>query len=121
MPPARGANFDLHGEYRELRPFVEEMKGDREAAGLTLAEVSRRCGISFAQEPGQQVDVNTNRVRVSALLPRNSTDSQLKGIALRSIGCSIWAVPFFCPEAKYWQVRVARTPGITTYDTQTVK
>jgi DNA-binding XRE family transcriptional regulator len=40
-----GANFDLQGEYRELRPFVEEMKRTREAAGLTLAEVSRRCGI----------------------------------------------------------------------------
>jgi DNA-binding XRE family transcriptional regulator len=40
-----GTNFDLHGEYRELRPFVEEMKQIREAAGLTLAEVSRRCGI----------------------------------------------------------------------------
>ncbi|MBV8128239.1 MAG: helix-turn-helix transcriptional regulator [Planctomycetaceae bacterium] len=39
------ANFDLHGEYRELRPFVEEIKRAREAAGLTLAEVSRRCGI----------------------------------------------------------------------------
>src|SRR5437763_463445 len=40
-----GANFDLHGEFRQLRPFVEEMKRAREAAGLTLAEVSRRCGI----------------------------------------------------------------------------
>jgi DNA-binding XRE family transcriptional regulator len=40
-----GANFDLHGEYRELRPFVEEIKRAREAAGLTLGEVSRRCGI----------------------------------------------------------------------------
>ena len=40
-----GANFDLRGEYRELRPFVEEIKRAREAAGLTLAEVSRRCGI----------------------------------------------------------------------------
>jgi hypothetical protein len=40
-----GANFDLHGEYRELRPFVEEMKRAREVAGLTLAEVFRRCGI----------------------------------------------------------------------------
>ena len=40
-----GANFDLHGEYRQLRPFVEEIKRAREAAGLTLAEVSRRCGI----------------------------------------------------------------------------
>jgi DNA-binding XRE family transcriptional regulator len=40
-----GANFNLRGEYRELRPFVEEIKRAREAAGLTLAEVSRRCGI----------------------------------------------------------------------------
>jgi DNA-binding XRE family transcriptional regulator len=40
-----GANFDLHGEYRALRPFVEKIKRAREAAGLTLAEVSRRCGI----------------------------------------------------------------------------
>lgn len=40
-----GANFDLQGEYRELRPFVEDIKRAREAAGLTLAEVSRRCGI----------------------------------------------------------------------------
>ena len=40
-----GASFDLHGEYRDLRPFVEEIKRAREAAELTLAEVSRRCGI----------------------------------------------------------------------------
>jgi DNA-binding XRE family transcriptional regulator len=40
-----GANFDLHGEYRELRPFVQEIKRAREQAGLPLAEVSRRCGI----------------------------------------------------------------------------
>ena len=40
-----GANFNLQGEYRELRPFVEEIKRAREAAGLTLAELSRRCGI----------------------------------------------------------------------------
>jgi DNA-binding XRE family transcriptional regulator len=40
-----GANFALHGEYRQLRPLLEELKQAREAAGLTLAEVSRRCGI----------------------------------------------------------------------------
>jgi DNA-binding XRE family transcriptional regulator len=40
-----GAKFDLRGEYRELRPFIEQIKRAREAAGLTLAEVSRRCGI----------------------------------------------------------------------------
>jgi DNA-binding XRE family transcriptional regulator len=40
-----GANFDLHGEYRPLRPLLEGLRQAREAAGLTLAEVSRRCGI----------------------------------------------------------------------------
>jgi DNA-binding XRE family transcriptional regulator len=40
-----GAEFDLHGEYSELRPFVEKIKHARQASGLTLAEVSRRCGI----------------------------------------------------------------------------
>ena len=40
-----GASFDLHGEYRLLRPLVEEIKRARDAAGLTLAEVSRRSGI----------------------------------------------------------------------------
>jgi DNA-binding XRE family transcriptional regulator len=39
------ANFNLQGEYRQLRPFLEEMKRAREAAGVTLAEVSRRCGL----------------------------------------------------------------------------
>lgn len=40
-----GAAFDLRGEYRQLRPLLDEVKRAREAAGLTLAEVSRRCGI----------------------------------------------------------------------------
>jgi DNA-binding XRE family transcriptional regulator len=40
-----GANFSLHGEYRFLRPLLAELKQAREAAGLTLAEVSKRCGI----------------------------------------------------------------------------
>lgn len=40
-----GANFDIHAEYRQLRPFLEELKQVREAAGLTLADVSIRCGI----------------------------------------------------------------------------
>jgi DNA-binding XRE family transcriptional regulator len=39
------AAFALHGEYRELRPLVQQIKRARETAGLTLAEVSRRCGI----------------------------------------------------------------------------
>jgi predicted transcriptional regulator len=38
-------NFDLPGEYRPLPPRLEQLKPTREAAGLTLAEVSRRCGI----------------------------------------------------------------------------
>lgn len=40
-----GVKFDIHGEYRQLRPFLEELKQAREAAGLTLADVSSRCGI----------------------------------------------------------------------------
>jgi hypothetical protein len=32
----KGANFGLHGEYRELRRFVDEIKRAREATGLTL-------------------------------------------------------------------------------------
>jgi DNA-binding XRE family transcriptional regulator len=40
-----GVNFDLRGEYRQLRPLLEQIKRAREAAGLTLADVARRCGI----------------------------------------------------------------------------
>lgn len=40
-----GADFDIRGEYRQLRPLIEEIKRVREATGLTLAEVARRCGI----------------------------------------------------------------------------
>ena len=36
-----GEKFDLHGEYRGLRPLVTEINRAREAAGLTLIEVSR--------------------------------------------------------------------------------
>jgi transcriptional regulator with XRE-family HTH domain len=36
------ARIDLQGEYRELRPLVDEIYQTREAAGLSLAEVSRR-------------------------------------------------------------------------------
>jgi DNA-binding XRE family transcriptional regulator len=39
------ANLDLHGGYRELRTFAEGIKRVREAAAVTSAEVSRRCGI----------------------------------------------------------------------------
>ena len=38
-------HLKLHGEYRGLRPFVEETKRARETAKLTLAEVSQRSGI----------------------------------------------------------------------------
>lgn len=37
--------MNLQGEFRGLRQFVAELKRKREAACLTLAEVSRRCGI----------------------------------------------------------------------------
>jgi hypothetical protein len=45
LAAGEGVNFDLQGEYRQLRPFTEEIKRARVAAGLTLAEVSRRSGI----------------------------------------------------------------------------
>ena len=45
IPSGEGASFDFHGGYRELRPLVEEIRRIREAAGLTLAVVSRRCRI----------------------------------------------------------------------------
>ncbi len=40
-----GASFDLLGEYREQRRFVEEIKRAREATGLPLVGLSRRSGI----------------------------------------------------------------------------
>ncbi len=40
-----GTQFDLQGEYHALRPFVERLKQVREAAGLTLAQISERSGI----------------------------------------------------------------------------
>src|SRR6476620_5484310 len=43
-----GVNFALFGEYPGLRPFLVELKQAREQAGLSLADVSRRCGIDKA-------------------------------------------------------------------------
>jgi hypothetical protein len=40
-----GTQLDLHGEYHALRPFIDQLKQVREAAGLTLAQVSERSGI----------------------------------------------------------------------------
>ena len=37
--------FALYGEYRELLPFVEDIKRGREAAGTDPAQASQRCGI----------------------------------------------------------------------------
>ena len=42
MGSGEGASFDLLGEYRDSRRFVEEIKRAREATGLTLVGVSRR-------------------------------------------------------------------------------
>ncbi|HEX7379316.1 MAG TPA: helix-turn-helix transcriptional regulator [Pirellulales bacterium] len=41
----QGESMNLQGEFRGLRQFVAELKRKREAARVTLAEVSRRCGI----------------------------------------------------------------------------
>ncbi len=43
-----GVNFALFGEYPGLRPFLVELKQAREQAGLSLADVARRCGIDKA-------------------------------------------------------------------------
>jgi DNA-binding XRE family transcriptional regulator len=43
-----GAEFRLSGEYPHLRPFLAELKAFREQAGLSLSDVSRRCGIDKA-------------------------------------------------------------------------
>jgi transcriptional regulator with XRE-family HTH domain len=45
LATGEGASVEPHGEGRELRAFVAEIKPARQAAGFTLAEVSRRCGI----------------------------------------------------------------------------
>jgi Helix-turn-helix domain len=39
------ATVGLRGAYGELHSFVDQIKKAREASGLTLAEVSVRCGI----------------------------------------------------------------------------
>src|SRR5438309_11955642 len=43
-----GEKFALSGEYPYLRPFLAELKQVREEAGLSLADVSRRCGVDKA-------------------------------------------------------------------------
>lgn len=55
-----GAEFNLQGEFRGLRSFVAEMKRTREALGLTLAEVSRRCGIDQPALSRVESGRNTN-------------------------------------------------------------
>ena len=55
-----GVNFDLHGEYRQLRPFVAGLKQAREAAGPTLADVSARCGIDQPALPRLENGHNSN-------------------------------------------------------------
>jgi transcriptional regulator with XRE-family HTH domain len=44
----QGAQFAFSGEYPYLRPFLAELKQAREKAGLSLAQVARRCGIDKA-------------------------------------------------------------------------
>ena len=43
-----GADFTLHGVYPYLRTFLAALKAAREEAGLSLADVSRRCGVDKA-------------------------------------------------------------------------
>jgi DNA-binding XRE family transcriptional regulator len=55
-----GAAFALSGEYRGLRPFITELKQGRERAKLSLAEVSRRCGIDKAALSRLETGQNRN-------------------------------------------------------------
>jgi hypothetical protein len=55
-----GASFDLHGEYRDLRPFVEEIKRAREAAKLPPAvgkrgHVGKRGQNDFPSDSSEQI------------------------------------------------------------------
>jgi DNA-binding XRE family transcriptional regulator len=43
-----GASFALFGEYSGLRPLLVQLKQARDQAGLSLADVARRCGIDKA-------------------------------------------------------------------------
>jgi hypothetical protein len=60
-----GASFDLRGEYCELRPFVEEIKRAREAAGLTLDSPWPRCpgGVESTSRPSLAWKTGTSRTR----------------------------------------------------------
>ena len=55
-----GVHFALFGEYPGLRPFLVELKQAREQAGLSLADVARRCGLAKAAlarlENGQEAN-----------------------------------------------------------------
>jgi DNA-binding XRE family transcriptional regulator len=43
-----GVGFSLIGEYPYLRPFLVRLKNVRQRAGLSLADVARRCSIDKA-------------------------------------------------------------------------
>jgi hypothetical protein len=56
----RGGQLRLRGEYRPLPPLLKPLNGTRQAAGLTQAEVSRRCGMD---EPVRALRTGTTRIR----------------------------------------------------------
>lgn len=55
-----GEQFALSGDYRYLRPFLAKLKQARELAGLSLADVSRRCGIDKAALSRLETGQNRN-------------------------------------------------------------
>lgn len=55
-----GRRFALSGEYSQLRPLVAGLKRLREQQGLSLSEVSSRCGIEKSALSRLETGQNTN-------------------------------------------------------------
>ena len=80
-PPSReelvasgeGANFDLHGEFRELRPFVEEIKRGRRRSGTQAGRgIPALCDRPAGPFPPGKRPTRTRRwTRTGVTLPQS--------------------------------------------------
>ncbi len=66
-----GANFDLRGEYRELRPFVEEIKRAREGVDSRWPRCPVVAGSTSRLFPAWKTDTTRTRrwTRSGVMLP----------------------------------------------------
>jgi len=89
-------------------------------------------GFGYLAENGRQTDFARMLSAVHAALNKSNVWEAIEnragelsekgsGSLKGSWTAATFSIPFSCPEAKDRQVPVARTPGITSYDTQTVK